>query len=156
MGWVVNATPRPFYHRERPGTHCIGGWVGTSSGLDGCGKFRPHITVNRAFFIFQPLITLWSRVLPEKLRDFPAIPEIPNILWNQKAHYCVFNSPPPVPILRQINSVRDPPHPTFWRSVLILCSHVRPFPKWTRTCPSARAKNYRAKTGKCRWMDSLR
>jgi hypothetical protein len=27
MGWVVNATPRPLYHRERPGTHCIGGWV---------------------------------------------------------------------------------------------------------------------------------
>jgi hypothetical protein len=27
MGWVVNATPRPLYPRERPGTHCIGGWV---------------------------------------------------------------------------------------------------------------------------------
>ena len=27
MGWVVNATPRPIYPRERPGTHCIGGWV---------------------------------------------------------------------------------------------------------------------------------
>jgi hypothetical protein len=28
MGWVVNATPRPLYPRERPGTHYIGGWVG--------------------------------------------------------------------------------------------------------------------------------
>jgi hypothetical protein len=27
MGWVVNATPRPLYPRERPGTHCTGGWV---------------------------------------------------------------------------------------------------------------------------------
>ena len=26
--WVVNATPRPLYPRERPGTHCTGGWVG--------------------------------------------------------------------------------------------------------------------------------
>ena len=41
-GWVVNATPRPLYPRERPGTHCIGGWVGPTAGLDGCGKFcRP-------------------------------------------------------------------------------------------------------------------
>jgi hypothetical protein len=27
MGWVVNATPRPLYPRERPGTHCIGSWA---------------------------------------------------------------------------------------------------------------------------------
>jgi len=26
-GRVVNATPRPPYPRERPGTHCIGCWV---------------------------------------------------------------------------------------------------------------------------------
>ena len=26
---------------ERPGTHCIGGWVGLRAGLDGCGKSRP-------------------------------------------------------------------------------------------------------------------
>ena len=29
MGWVVSITPRPLYPRERPGTHCIGGWVGS-------------------------------------------------------------------------------------------------------------------------------
>jgi hypothetical protein len=27
--------------RERPGTHCIGGWVGPTAGVDGCGKSRP-------------------------------------------------------------------------------------------------------------------
>jgi len=26
--------------RERPGTHCIGGWVDPRAGQDGCGKFR--------------------------------------------------------------------------------------------------------------------
>ena len=41
MGWVVNATPRPLYPQERPGTHCIGGWVGLRAGLYGCGKSRP-------------------------------------------------------------------------------------------------------------------
>ena len=42
MGWVVNATTLPLYPRERPGTHCIGGWVGVRAGLDGCGKSRPQ------------------------------------------------------------------------------------------------------------------
>ena len=41
MGWVVNATARPLYPLERPGTHCIGGWVGPRAGLDGCVKSRP-------------------------------------------------------------------------------------------------------------------
>jgi hypothetical protein len=34
-GRVVNATPRPFYPRKKPGTHCIGGWVGPRAGLEG-------------------------------------------------------------------------------------------------------------------------
>jgi hypothetical protein len=42
MEWVVNATPRPLYPRERSATHCIGGVVGTRAGLEGCGKSRPH------------------------------------------------------------------------------------------------------------------
>jgi hypothetical protein len=40
VGWVFNVTLRPLYPRERPGTHCIGGWVGLRAGLD--GKSRPH------------------------------------------------------------------------------------------------------------------
>ena len=35
-------TPRTLYLRLRPGTHCKGGCVGTTDGLDGCGKSRPH------------------------------------------------------------------------------------------------------------------
>jgi hypothetical protein len=35
LGWVVNATPRPLYPRERHDTHCIGGRVGPRGGLDG-------------------------------------------------------------------------------------------------------------------------
>ena len=38
------SAPRPgrLYPRERPGTHCTGGWVGPRVGLDRCGKSRPH------------------------------------------------------------------------------------------------------------------
>jgi hypothetical protein len=41
LDWVVIATPRPLYPRKRPGTHCVGGWVGPRAGLDGCKKSRP-------------------------------------------------------------------------------------------------------------------
>ena len=33
--------PAALYPRERPGTHCTGGWVGPRAGLDRCGKPRP-------------------------------------------------------------------------------------------------------------------
>jgi hypothetical protein len=38
---VVTITPGRLYPRERPGTHCTGGWVGPGAGLDRCGKSRP-------------------------------------------------------------------------------------------------------------------
>jgi len=34
--------PATLHPGERPGTHCIGGWVGPRAGLDWCRKFRPH------------------------------------------------------------------------------------------------------------------
>src|SRR5215469_4623858 len=40
-GWVVSTTPRPLYPRERPGTHCRGGWVGPRDGLDMSENSRP-------------------------------------------------------------------------------------------------------------------
>jgi len=41
-GGGFNATPRPLYPRERPGSHCIGSWVGPKAGLYECGKSRPQ------------------------------------------------------------------------------------------------------------------
>jgi hypothetical protein len=38
--WSASRSGR-FYPRERPGTHCTGGWVGPGAGLDRCGKSRP-------------------------------------------------------------------------------------------------------------------
>ena len=33
--------PGHLHPRERPNTHCTGGWVGPEDGLDRCGKARP-------------------------------------------------------------------------------------------------------------------
>jgi hypothetical protein len=43
---VVSTTPRPLYPRERPGTHCTGGWVGR------CGRVK-KISFLPRFFLYS-------------------------------------------------------------------------------------------------------
>ena len=54
---------------------------------------------------------------------FSASQVIPNI-------YCIYKSLLPVPILSQINSVHSPPPSHFWRSILILSSHLHLVLQW--------------------------
>jgi len=59
--------PQSLYPQERPGTHCIRGWLGPRAGLEECGKSHPPLgfdpqTVHcqRAItelFLFRKLLT---------------------------------------------------------------------------------------------------
>ena len=67
---------------------------------------------------------LANQLLPEKLTCPHLLTNIYRILLNPKVYHRIYKSPPPVHILsRSIMSM--PPHPTSWRSILILSPHLR-------------------------------
>jgi hypothetical protein len=58
MGWVVNAVPQPLQSQERPGTHCIVGWVGPRAGLEWVRKIL--ITPRFDLRTFQPVASCYT------------------------------------------------------------------------------------------------
>ena len=44
--------------RERPGTHCMGGWVGPRAGVDECGKSRPPLGFDPR--TVQPVVSYYT------------------------------------------------------------------------------------------------
>jgi len=40
MGVGIQRQTPAVFPRERPGIHCVEGWVGLMTGVDGCGRFR--------------------------------------------------------------------------------------------------------------------
>jgi hypothetical protein len=60
---------------------------------------------------------------PWEPNRFSANQEIPHILWNPKILYRIYKCPAPVPILSQLDPVHTP-HPTSWKSILILSSYL--------------------------------
>jgi hypothetical protein len=50
-------------------------------------------------------LTPWSSVFPEKLRDHHRVKKFPTFYGAKKVYHRIHNSPPPVPILSQIDPV---------------------------------------------------
>ena len=75
--------------------------------------------------LFNDKLTPYSmEQSPWESNRFSASQEIPHILWNSKVHYRIHKCPPTV--LSWDTAMQSiPPHPTSWRSILILSSHLR-------------------------------
>jgi len=59
-GVGVNAALLPHYPRERPSTHCVGGWVDLRAGLDWCGRTRPHRDSTSTTFENKDCVTIYN------------------------------------------------------------------------------------------------
>jgi hypothetical protein len=69
------------------------------------------------------LLTPRDRVLLEKLTGLQIVKKFPAFM-EPEVHYRIRNCPSPVPILSQLDPAHTPTHPTFWRPILILSSHL--------------------------------
>ena len=143
MGWAANVTPRPLYHRKRPGTHCIGGWVepqGRSgrvqkishpSGLD--PRTVKSVAVAIPTELSRPsgnrgsYTTPWCRVLLEELTGLQLVKNFP-AFYGTRRFFTAFTSfrHPSLSWASPIQSTC--PQLTSWRSILLLLllsTHLR-------------------------------
>ena len=69
------------------------------------------------------LLSPWSRVLLEKLTGFQLVKKFPAFHWTRR-FITAFKSAPYLSLFWASSIQSVPPHPTSWRSILILYSHL--------------------------------
>jgi hypothetical protein len=66
-----------------------------------------HRTWKSLFVVVRLFLTPWIRVLEKVVNSRSASQEIVRLLWNQEFDYSLHKSPLPVPIVSQVNVVKD-------------------------------------------------
>ena len=74
-------------------------------------------------YLLTYLLTTWSRVLPEKLTGFQLVKKFP-AFYGTLRFITAFTSARHLSLSRTRLIQSIPPHPTSWRSILILSSHL--------------------------------
>jgi hypothetical protein len=120
--WSASRTGRFIPAERGRRTHWISGWVGPRAGLLAVEKKNPSPRRESNPRTQNYLLTPCCRVLFENLNH--SLSNNSLSLWNPKAHYHAYKSPPQDPILRQPNPVRHVPFP-----LLRSCQRICPGPR---------------------------
>ena len=76
------------------------------------------------FYLLTYLLTPWCRILLEKLNGFQVVKKFP-AFYGTRRFITAFTSTRHLSLSWASSIQSIPVHPTSWRSILILCSHLR-------------------------------
>jgi hypothetical protein len=85
---------------------------------------KAHVARKLVLSLIYSLITPWSRVLLEKITGFQLVKKFP-VLYETRRFITAFTSACQLSLSWASTIQSIPPQPTFWRSILILYSHLR-------------------------------
>jgi len=113
------ASARVPSHFNWPVQHKFGRVFSESFGFPCLFRHKIFVTTKHYYLLTHSM----QQSPSSKANSFSASQEIPRILWNPNVPYLIHKWPTPVRILSQLDPVHTP-HPTSWRSILILSSHL--------------------------------